>query len=112
MSPLVEKGIELFNRREFFECHEVLEAEWTAESGARRLFLQGLIHMAVGFHHHQQNNAGGRDRQLSKGLKKLAGYLPVCEGIDTGALYAQTVKWRESGGALPIIVILREGVAE
>ena len=109
MSPLVAKGIELFNQREFFECHEVLEEEWTPVQGPRRLFLQGIIHLAVGFYHHQQNNGAGRDRQLAKGLKKLAGYLPVCEEIDTWELYRQTVAWQETGGEFPIIDILREG---
>jgi predicted metal-dependent hydrolase len=101
--PLVQQGIELFNKREFFECHEVLEAEWTPERSPRRLFLQALIHLAVGFYHHQQNNPDGRDRQLMKGLKKLAGYLPVCEGIDTSRLYSEVITWRERGGAYPTI---------
>ena len=45
--PLFEQGIELFNRQEFFECHEVLEAVWTPARGPERLFLQGLIHFAA-----------------------------------------------------------------
>jgi predicted metal-dependent hydrolase len=89
-----EHGIELFNHCAFFECHEVLEDLWRPERGPRRLFLQGVIHLAVGFYHHQQRNRMGAERQLKKGLKKLAGYLPQCEGIDTARLY------RESWGYL------------
>ena len=103
MAPLLNRGIRLFNEHDFFECHEVLEAEWTPEQGPRRLFLQALIHLAVGFYHHQQDNADGRDRQLDKGLKKLAGYLPVYEGLDTGSLYAAASEWRERGGEFPRI---------
>jgi hypothetical protein len=103
MAPRLARGIELFNRREFFECHEVLETEWTRARGARRLFLQALIHLAVGFHHHQQGNCDGRDRQLDKGLGKLAGYLPTYEGIDTAGLYERTIAWRERGGEHPRI---------
>jgi predicted metal-dependent hydrolase len=80
-------GIRLFNERKFFDCHEVLEEIWRPDRTARRLFLQGLIHLAVAFHHAQNGNRRGAGRQLRKGLRKLAGYLPVCEGIDTGALY-------------------------
>ena len=87
MNERVRRGIRLFNNREFFECHEVLEEEWTPETGARRLFLQSLIHMAVGFYHAQRGNRVGAVRQLRKGLKKLAGYLPSCEGIDTLRLH-------------------------
>lgn len=86
-----EHGIELFNRCAFFECHEVLEDLWRPERGARRLFLQGVIHLAVGFHHYQQGNRAGAERQLKKGLKKLAGYLPECEGIETSRLYGESL---------------------
>jgi predicted metal-dependent hydrolase len=83
----LRQGILLFNRREFFECHEVLEEEWTPERGPRRLFLQSLIHMAVGLYHASRNNPAGASRQLRKGLRKLAAYLPCCEGIDTARLH-------------------------
>ena len=54
MDPLLERGIALFNRGEYFDCHEVLEEVWTSERGRRRLFLQSLIHVAVGFYHDQR----------------------------------------------------------
>ena len=86
MDPLLERGIALFNRGEYFECHEVLEEAWTPERGARRLFLQALIHMAVGFYHNGRGNPTGAQRQLRKGLRKLAAYLPDCERVDTARL--------------------------
>ena len=86
MEPLLERGIALFNRGEYFECHEVLEAAWTPERGPRRLFLQSLIHVAVGFYHSRRGNAVGATRQLRKALRKLAAYLPDCEAVDTARL--------------------------
>jgi uncharacterized protein len=82
-------GILLFNRREFFECHEVLEEEWTPEKDPRRLFLQSLIHMAVGLYHASRDNPVGAARQLRKGLRKLAAYLPAWEEIDTARLHRE-----------------------
>jgi predicted metal-dependent hydrolase len=64
---LFQRAVQLFNNREFFECHEALEEIWMPERGARRLFLQGLIHLAVGFHHSQRGNSAGASRQLRKG---------------------------------------------
>ena len=93
----VAEGIRLFNAGEFFVCHEVLEEEWTPERGARRLFLQSLIHVAVGFYHHGRGNNLGAERQLRKALRKLAGYLPEREGIDTARLY------KEAGSVLRAI---------
>src|SRR5215831_720509 len=85
-------GIDLFNQAEFFACHEVLEEIWTPERGPRRLFLQAVIHIAVAFHHYQYGNARGTIGQLRKGLRKLAGYLPEWEGIDTGRLYRDALE--------------------
>lgn len=95
------RGCELFNQGRFFEAHEELEAAWAECRGEERLFLQGLIHFAVAFHHHRNGNLAGASRQLRKGLKKLAGYLPSHSGIDTGALYrecAAALERMEAGG--------------
>jgi hypothetical protein len=83
---LFARGIELFNTREFFECHEVLEEIWTPTVQPERWFLQSLIHFAVGFYHHQRGNTVGAVRQLRKGLRKIEGYLPAWGGVDTGAI--------------------------
>jgi predicted metal-dependent hydrolase len=92
MDPLLARGIALFNHGEYFECHEVLEEAWTPERGPRRLFLQSLIHMAVGFYHHQRGNPPGALRQLRKGLRKLAAYLPACERVDTARLEREVLR--------------------
>ena len=95
--PAFRRGVELFNAREFFECHEVLEDLWRPTQGEPRLFLQAVIHIAVGFYHHQRGNRTGAELQLRKGLRKLAGYLPEYAGIDTQRLS------REAAEALSII---------
>jgi predicted metal-dependent hydrolase len=94
---LLARGIQLFNAREFFVCHEVLEEEWTPERGPRRLFLQSLIHVAVGLYHVERGNPVGAARQLRKALRKLSAYLPEWEGVDTARLY------RDANAALAAI---------
>jgi uncharacterized protein len=89
VDALLQRGIQLFNQREFFRCHEVLEEAWTPERGPRRLFLQSLIHIAVGFYHFERGNPAGAARQLKKGLRKLSTYLPSCEEIDTAELHRE-----------------------
>jgi len=92
------RGIELFNAQEFYECHEVLEDVWRPSHGVERFFLQALIHFAVGFYHHQQGNPTGAELQLRKGLRKLAGYLPMFDDVNTQQLY------REGQAALETIL--------
>jgi hypothetical protein len=103
VDPRLQHGIELFNREEFFVCHEVLEEIWTPERGPRRLFLQALIHFAVAFYHDSRGNPVGATRQLRKGLRKIAAYLPACEEIDTAQLERDgraAVAVTEAGGRL------------
>ena len=113
--PVFRRGIDLFNDRSFFECHEVLEEIWTPSRGAERLFLQALIHFAVGFYHHQRRNQAGAQRQLRKGLRKISGYLPEFLGVDTEKLHEE-VRLRlavlEEGGVVefPRIVVTRQEV--
>jgi len=92
----LERGIELFNQGGYFEAHEVLEEQWVLAERRERYFLQGVIHMAVAWHHAGAGNLEGAVRQVEKGLKKLAGYLPRHEGVETAALFAQALRWRES----------------
>ena len=92
MDDCLQTGVRLFNQGRFFECHEVLEEAWTPERGPRRLFLQSLIHLAVGLYHAGRGNPPGAERQFRKGIRKLAGYLPACEGIDTGRLHRDAVE--------------------
>jgi uncharacterized protein len=64
--PRYLAGVLLFNRRDFFEAHEVWEALWlSADVGADRRFVQGLIQAAVGLHHFGAGNL--------RGAKKLYG---------------------------------------
>jgi len=103
MDPRLQHGVDLFNRREFFVCHEVLEEIWMPERGPRRRFLQAIIHFAVAFYHDQRSNPLGASRQLRKGLRKLAPYLPSHEGIDTAQLYSDglaAVEKTEAGATL------------
>lgn len=90
------KGIEHFNHGEFFECHEVLEALWMAEPGPDKLFYQGLIQVAVAFHHLLNDNYRGAAVLLSQGAEKLRRYLPAHKGIDLEKFLAALEPWRRS----------------
>ena len=86
MDPLLARGIEHFNRGEFFEAHEVWEEAWTPERDPRRRFLQSLIHVAVGSYHATRGNPEGACRQLRKALRKMAAFMPEYESVNTEQL--------------------------
>ena len=101
--PELQHAIALFNAGDYFEAHEVLEPAWMKAAPADRFFLQSVIHMAVAWHHASRQNLPGALRQLHKGLKKLAGYLPRRENVDTHALYRDALRWQAAwlAGAEP-----------
>jgi len=88
-SERLRNGIALFNRGEFFECHEVLEAVWLEVSGEDKLFLQGLIQVAVSFYHLRQGNFAGSSRLLRAGVKKLSACAASQQPVDVQAMLHQ-----------------------
>ncbi len=89
------KGIQEFNSGRFFECHETLEEVWRGVRGPARDFFQGLIQVAVGFHHLGARNLKGGRSQLEKGLGRLRSYPSPCMGIDLDALRRGAAVWLE-----------------
>ena len=83
---LLREGIRLFNAALFFECHEVLEQAWLEASGPQKMFLQGLIQVAVSLHHLRQENFVGARRLLAAGLEKLSATAPQPAEIDVAGL--------------------------
>jgi predicted metal-dependent hydrolase len=76
------RGIQLFNEKEFFDCHDAWEELWHEERGERRLFLQGMIQSAVGSYHLSNGNITGAISQYMKALDKLQKYPPDFMGLD------------------------------
>lgn len=68
------QGIELFNKRYFWECHEVLEDIWMDEIGDQKRFYQGLIQAAAAMYHVLDNNPRGVIRLALEAQKKLKPY--------------------------------------
>lgn len=81
VDPRLVQGVELFNRGEFFECHDVFEEVWNELRGDRKTCLQGLIQVAVGCYHGVNGNVRGAASQLAKALAKLRVHDPGMFGI-------------------------------
>jgi predicted metal-dependent hydrolase len=90
MSPeqaaLLASARDLFNAREFFACHDVLEEIWSETLAADRTFYQGLIHAAVALHHFEEHNCGGARKMYFSAVRYLAPYAPVHAGLDVERL--------------------------
>ena len=78
----LEQGIDLIREGAYFEAHEELEDEWREAPPEERDFLQGLVHVAVAWHHAGRGNRPGCERQLEKAARRLAAYRPSHRGVD------------------------------
>ena len=86
LPELALRGIEEFNRGEFYECHEYLEEAWMQEPRRVRFLYQGILQVGVGFYHQQNGNWRGATGLLRNGTRRLKEFEPVTLGIDVSRL--------------------------
>ncbi|HVB86206.1 MAG TPA: DUF309 domain-containing protein [Candidatus Dormibacteraeota bacterium] len=88
-----QRGIDLFNAREFFLAHEVWEEIWMHELEPEKTFLQGLIQLAAAFHHYVRGNSEGAQSLLAAAAVKLQRFASSDRRIDVAELRIQAITW-------------------
>ncbi|MEX0601972.1 MAG: DUF309 domain-containing protein [Bacteroidota bacterium] len=90
------RGIDLFNARKFWEAHEVWEEIWKDRPEDSRIFFQGIIQAAAGWHLivtvPRQRGALGNIR---KALTILEVFPQMYLGIDVGRLRQDLLEARK-----------------
>ncbi|MGH9795094.1 MAG: DUF309 domain-containing protein [Candidatus Acidiferrales bacterium] len=102
---LWQRGIEQFNRREFFECHESWEAVWLPAPEPDKTFLQGIIQVAAAFHHYMCGNRAGAESLMRRGLAKIARFPADYRGLRLADLRGSVRRWHQAlaaGSGLPL----------
>ncbi|XP_062111830.1 uncharacterized protein LOC133823209 isoform X2 [Humulus lupulus] len=66
-----DEAVELFNKREYYKCHDFLEALWNRAEEPSRTLIHGILQCTVGFHHLFNQNHKGAMMELGEGLCKL-----------------------------------------
>jgi predicted metal-dependent hydrolase len=98
------RGLGLFNREHFFDAHEVLEDVWRAlprdlASGRHlRLHVQGVVQLAVAFHHQSKGNHVGARSVLERAMRNISGADSSFPDLDLDRLRADLACWREHLG--------------
>jgi uncharacterized protein len=108
----LQRGIELFNSRHYWEAHEAWEEAWTPDRrGPDSGFYKGLIQVAAACLHYSRHNRRGAVNKWRSGAAYLRPYLPRHLGVELAPLVAQvdgflrameSQAWPE-GLAMPII---------
>ena len=102
-------GITLFNLYDFFAAHEAFEDVWgeAPRPSELRQHLQGLVQVAVAFHHQSTGNRDGARSVLNRALSNLRGGEESFPDLDLKGLVMQLEPWRDflqqrtAGGPVP-----------
>lgn len=78
--------VRLFNNKEFFQAHEVLEELWLETHGELRDFYKGLIQCAVAFLHAARGNPVGATNLYERSKYYLSLYPEECQQIELARL--------------------------
>jgi predicted metal-dependent hydrolase/bacterioferritin-associated ferredoxin len=86
----------LFNRKYYWETHEVLEKVWLEENGELKIFYQGLIQAAAALYHVLNNNPKGVVKLASSALQKLQPFgTRYKKSIDFGEILTALTRYIE-----------------
>ena len=88
------QGVDLFNREEFFEAHEVVEDLWNETDGREKEFLKGFIQAAVSLEHHRRGNPNGLRSVGTTAAVYLGRADPGAGGLDVAALLRDLDEFR------------------
>jgi uncharacterized protein len=97
-SETFQRGLALFNRGQFFACHEVWEELWLRSVDPDKGFYQGLIQAAVAILHAERGNLRGAVSTWRKARAKLDPLPGSHMGIALGEFREALAKFFEDAG--------------
>ena len=92
---LFRRGLDLFNRGDFYEAHEVWEDIWRSTTPEPKDLFQGLIQVAAALHQHRglKRTAGPRST-FAKARLRLEPFVPASHGLDVAGLLESVGEWQ------------------
>ena len=86
MEALFQKGLDEYEKGDYFEAHEAWEDLWSDYYLPDRKFVQGLIQLAVSFVHLGNGNMTGARNLLKKCQNKFTDYKGIKRNINLDEL--------------------------
>ncbi|TFH33618.1 MAG: DUF309 domain-containing protein [Anaerolineales bacterium] len=89
-------GIQLHNRGEFFEAHEVLEQAWIEAAEDEGYLYRALLQFTVAYLHLQRGNRRGAQKMMLRIHQWLDPLPDACRSVDVATLKAVVAELRAS----------------
>jgi len=120
MDARLREGIRLFNDRQFFASHEVLEHFYQDTEAENKPFLEGLIQLAAAFRMYSDfGEVKGSVRMIYQALIRFENFQPaflqvrvkdLCQGAEAWAKAAEADHTAASTATIPKIQLQRFGI--
>ena len=83
---LAQRGLDLFNQGEYYQCHDDLEEAWRQDEGDGRILYQGILQTGIALYQIQRGNYRGAVKMLLR-LRQWLDPLPdTCRGVDVAGV--------------------------
>jgi uncharacterized protein len=86
LHPSAIAGIDLYNRKEYFEAHEELEIAWRDETGPIRDLYHGILQVGLGYYHIMRGNYKGAVKMFQRCSRWLDPFPEECRGVNVDQL--------------------------
>ncbi len=80
------EAVRTYNAGHYLEAHELFELIWMTRGGAEKIFYQGLVHVAMGFHYLLAGDFDRATAKLRRASELLDDFAADFLGFDVEAL--------------------------
>jgi predicted metal-dependent hydrolase len=99
MDARLREGIRLFNERQYFQCHEILEEFYRTAEDSKKPFLEGLIQLAAAFRLFCDfGETKGPVKMIRQALIRFENFQPVYLQIRVRDLCQAADAWAKNAG--------------
>lgn len=102
-----QRGLEEFNRGEYFEAHETLEEVWNEDETPGRELYRAILQVAVAYLQIERGNYNGAVKMFLRMRQWLAPLPPRCRGVDIEQLRTDAQRAYEA-----LMALGKERIAE
>jgi predicted metal-dependent hydrolase len=92
LSHYALKGLEKFNRGEYFKAHDLLEIAWKEDQSSGRELYRAILQVAVAYYQIIRGNYNGAAKMFLRVRKWLEPLPEICRGINIGKLRQEAGK--------------------
>ncbi len=89
------EAVQTYNAGHYLEAHELFELIWMTKSGPDRIFYQGLVHVAMGFHYLLAGDFDRATAKLRRAAELLDDFAADYVGIDVDCLRRSLARCRD-----------------